>query len=291
MDVGSGNVFKGCRSWQNSDDGWDGYLRGTDNVTTRLEDCWTFKNGYRKDGSASSGNGNGFKMGGSDDKALKHNFILVRCLSFQNRVKGFDQNNNRGAITLHNCTSFSNGANYSLDGGSSTLTAINCIASGSGSSSLKGGILTTNDLNAATSDFVSVDPSSTMGPRKTDGSLPDITFMHLKSSSSLIDAGTIIQGVTYEGSKPDLGCFETGIKTAIFTQSGSSTLNGACGKGEHSRSGTFVLKMYGTLSSGKMAVRPIEAYDCNGRRMNTLDFGKIGLGQNAFIVKMEGLSD
>jgi len=27
MDVGSGNSFKGCRSWFNSDDGWDGYIR------------------------------------------------------------------------------------------------------------------------------------------------------------------------------------------------------------------------------------------------------------------------
>jgi hypothetical protein len=211
LDVGSGNSFKGCRSWQNSDDGWDGYLRGADNVSTRLEDCWCFKNGYRKDGSAGSGNGNGFKMGGSDDKDLKHNFTLVRCLAFGNRVKGFDQNNNRGAMTLYNCTAYGNGTNYSVDGGSSTLTAINCIASGSGSSSLKGGTQTTNDLSAATSNFVSVDPASVTGPRKADGSLPDITFMHLKTGSSLIDAGTVIQGVAYSGSKPDLGCFETGV--------------------------------------------------------------------------------
>ncbi len=216
MDVGSGNFFKGCRSWQNSDDGWDGYLRGADNVSTRLEDCWCFKNGYRKDGSASSGNGNGFKMGGSDDKDLKHNFTLVRCLSFQNRVKGFDQNNNRGSMTLYNCTAFGNGTNYSIDGGSSTLTAINCIAAGSGSSSLKGGTQTTNNLNAATSNFVGVDPASAAGPRKADGSLPDITFMHLKTGSSLIDAGTVIQGVSYNGAQPDLGCFESGLTVAII---------------------------------------------------------------------------
>jgi hypothetical protein len=217
MDVGSGNTFKGCRSWQNSDDGWDGYLRGTDNVSTRLEDCWCFKNGYRKDGSESKGNGNGFKMGGSDDKKLKHNFTLIRCLSFQNRVKGFDQNSNQGSITLYNCTGFSNGTNYAIDGGSSTLTAINCLASGSGSSSLKGGTQTTNDLSAATSNFVSVDPASVTGPRKADGSLPDITFMHLAGGSSLIDAGTVIQGVSYSGSKPDLGCFESGLTVATTT--------------------------------------------------------------------------
>ena len=217
MDVGSGNYFFGCRAWQNSDDGWDGYLRGADNVSTRLENCWCFKNGYRKDGSASTGNGNGYKIGGSDNKALKHNFTLVRCLAFQNRVRGFDQNNNRGSMTLYNCTAFNNGVNYSIDGGSSTLTAINCIAAGSGSNSLSGGTQKTNNLKAETSDFVSVDPASAMGPRKADGSLPDITFMHLASGSKLIDAGTVIEDVAYNGSKPDLGCFETGAPLAIFS--------------------------------------------------------------------------
>ncbi len=215
MDVGSGNSFTGCRAWQNSDDGWDGYLRGADNVNTRLENCWCFKNGYRKDGSASSGNGNGFKMGGSDDKDLKHNFTLIRCLGFQNRVKGFDQNNNRGAMTLYNCTAYGNGTNYSIDGGSSTLIVKNSIAAGSGSNSLKGGTQSNNNFSATTSNFVSVDPSSATGPRKADGSLPDITFMHPAGGSSLIDAGTVIDGVTYNGSKPDLGCFETGAATSI----------------------------------------------------------------------------
>jgi hypothetical protein len=46
LDVGTGNYFYGCRSWQNSDDGWDGYMRPADNVTTTLENCWTFQNGY-----------------------------------------------------------------------------------------------------------------------------------------------------------------------------------------------------------------------------------------------------
>jgi len=215
MDVGSGNTFIGCRAWNNSDDGWDGYLRGADNVSTRLENCWCFKNGYRKDGSASTGNGNGFKMGGSDDKTLKHNFTLIRCLAFQNRVKGFDQNNNRGAMTLYNCTGFSNGTNYSIDGSSSTLTVKNCVAAGSGSNALSGGSQSNNNLSAANSNFVSVDPASAYSPRKEDGSLPDITFMHLVSGSNLIDAGTVIDGVTYNDAKPDLGCFETGGTTEV----------------------------------------------------------------------------
>ena len=76
FDIGTGNYFYGCRSWQNSDDGWDGYLRPSDDVTDTLENCWSFMNGYLKSGAASSGNGNGFKMGGGDlsnRDSLRHN--------------------------------------------------------------------------------------------------------------------------------------------------------------------------------------------------------------------------
>lgn len=118
--VGSGNSFNRCRSWGNCDDGWDGYLRGADDVTTTLEECWTWGNGYLKDGTdpGPKANGNGFKMGGGDDSnslQLMHHFILIKCLSFQNKDKGFDQNHNAGSMTLLNCTAFANrGANYRI---------------------------------------------------------------------------------------------------------------------------------------------------------------------------------
>ena len=69
LDVGSGNKFVGCRAWNNSDDGWDGYLRGADNVSTSYENCWAIDNGKLKSGANGSGDGNGFKTGGSDDKS------------------------------------------------------------------------------------------------------------------------------------------------------------------------------------------------------------------------------
>ena len=82
----------------------------------RLEQCWTWGNGWLKDGSdpGSQANGNGFKMGGGDNSnsaQLTHHFILKNCLAFGNKAKGFDQNNNAGSMTLLNCTSFGNGSN------------------------------------------------------------------------------------------------------------------------------------------------------------------------------------
>lgn len=57
-------------------------------------------------------------------------------------------------------------------------------------------------------DFVSLDTSQLMRPRKADGSLPDITFGHLKADSDLIDSGIDV-GLPYIGAAPDLGPFES----------------------------------------------------------------------------------
>ena len=48
MNVGTGNYFYGCRSWKNCDDGWDGYLRGADDVSTTVENCWAFRTDISK---------------------------------------------------------------------------------------------------------------------------------------------------------------------------------------------------------------------------------------------------
>ena len=216
LDVGSGNYFYGCRSWQNSDDGWDGYVRPrpAQTNTTTLENCWSFGNGYLKNGSASSGNGNGFKMGGSDSANLEHNFILKKCLAFGNRVKGFDQNNNRGSMTLFNCTAYQNGTNYSISGyidSGSIVTVKNCVALGNYGSLGSYAIQQTNSwlspFSVTSADFASVDTAGMLGPRKSDGSLPDEPFLRLAAGSQFIDAGTNV-GISFLGNGPDLGAFE-----------------------------------------------------------------------------------
>ena len=221
LDVGTGNRFYGCRSWQNCDDGFDGYLRGADNINTVIENCWAFKNGYLADGTPTlpNGDGNGFKMGGGDNgnsDSLKHNVIMKNCLAFDNRVKGFDQNNNRGSMTLYNCTGFRSGTNsYSLSGAvafGQTITITNCAALGATGSIGSHAVQQTNSwmlpsaITAA--DFSSADTVGVRGPRKPDGSLPDVPFMRIAPGSPLIDAGTDV-GIPYFGAAPDLGAFES----------------------------------------------------------------------------------
>jgi hypothetical protein len=221
LDVGSGNSFFGCRAWENSDDGYDGYLRSSNDVTTTLEHCWIFRNGYLRDGSPSSGNGNGFKLGGSDDRTLRHNGTLRNCLAFDNRLRGFDQNNNRGSITLYNCTAHRNGSNYSIAGdidSGHTLTLVNCSALGNygvlGSLAVQHTNSWMSPFSVAADDFQSTDTAGVRGARKPDGSLPDITFLHLVAESDLVDAGTDV-GIPFNGAAPDLGVFETPPVTSL----------------------------------------------------------------------------
>jgi len=216
LTAGSGNKFIGCRAWQNLDDGWDGYLRDTDNITTYYENCWAFKNGYLMNGTAGVGDGNGFKTGGSDDKTLKHNAVYKNCIAAGNRVDGFDHNSNRGDIELYNCAAYDNGRNISFSNTNSanSLLIKNSLSfAGTNNDSFsanttditnngwQGGIVT----NA--SDFVSINVELLAAARNEDGSLPTIDFLKLVAGSDLIDAGIDV-GLPFNGTAPDLGAFE-----------------------------------------------------------------------------------
>jgi hypothetical protein len=221
LTVGGGNRFRGCRAWENCDDGWDGYLRGADGVSTILDGCWTWRNGYLGDGTdpGSQANGNGFKMGGGDDgnsARLMHHFDLQRCLAFDNKGKGFDQNHNRGSMILRQCSGARNRAgDYSL------AEAVNAGQTASVRNSLSwgGGVLMgafveqgANGWKApfrtGEDDFISVDATGISGPRGEDGSLPAVDFLRLAEGSDLIDGGEDL-GEPFLGAAPDLGAFES----------------------------------------------------------------------------------
>jgi hypothetical protein len=217
LDAGDENKFIGCRAWQNLDDGWDGYLRGTDNITTYYEQCWAFKNGYLADGTVSGGDGNGFKTGGSDNKDLKHNTIFKNCIAAGNLVDGFDHNSNRGDIEIFNSAAFQNGRNinFGSTNRANLLRIKNTVsfASVNGNDSFSA---TTTDINfngwqagliTNNNDFVSVDIELLAAPRNPDGSLPNINFLKLVSGSDLIDAGVDV-GLPFIGGAPDVNVFE-----------------------------------------------------------------------------------
>ncbi len=246
-DNGDPNIYEGCRSWNNSDDGWDFfdkygksqiknsicYKNGPASYDMRnharynTDKTWfdQFQSGKtvtRKDGKSytitlanytNMGNGNGFKLGGNYST---HNVDVINCLSAQNTVKGFDQNNNNGTMTLYNNTAYNNGNDYGFNNSSyGTLIIKNCVSLASkGSNTLNSKTKTnvnnswnTSGVTCNSADFVSTDATVITTARKPDGSLADISFMHLVKGSDLIDAGVNV-GLPYSGKAPDLGCYE-----------------------------------------------------------------------------------
>lgn len=159
---GAPNHYIGCRSWNNSDDGWDFFQRVTTGETI-IEHCVCYKNGpayydmrnhprYQTDKAwfdqfangkdvtdadgnsvrvtlakyPNMGNGNGFKLGGG---STNHNVLVHHCLSVANTVKGFDQNSDAGAVRLYNNTAYLNNSDYSFyNPNGCSLDIQNCIS-------------------------------------------------------------------------------------------------------------------------------------------------------------------
>jgi hypothetical protein len=208
------NVFRGCRAWWNSDDGWD--LRQADGIYT-IENCWSFWNGFIPGTFNSAGNGEGFKLGGKTAPETTSTLRIVKySLSFENRRVGFspepDEPENNLGVEVTNCVSYGNVEGMNFDYSNVSLLRNNI--SYKNTENYRIGENCTHDHNSfdlpvavSDDDFVSVSSKGADGPREADGSLPKLTFLHLTKGSDLIDAGVDV-GMPYGGNAPDLGAFE-----------------------------------------------------------------------------------
>jgi hypothetical protein len=105
---GAGNVFRGCRAWDNADDGWDFY--GWASPVT-IENSWAISQAKTVGGSASDANG--FKLGGSSVSAQ---YILKDLYSTGNGTGsfgtsgcGFTNNSNPASLSCSGtCASWDN---------------------------------------------------------------------------------------------------------------------------------------------------------------------------------------
>lgn len=151
---GEGNYFESCIAEYNSDDGWD--LYAAHGAVTFVK-C---KANYNGDCNGIRGDGNGFKLGGVDNKTpgeaahldpLKHQ--LTDCSAIGNTKNGFDRNNQSGVVTMIRCTGDSNGGknfNWPLKGTPSALgytvtfgkAVLNNCISINGSNNITGATLT-----------------------------------------------------------------------------------------------------------------------------------------------------
>jgi pectate disaccharide-lyase len=105
LHIGPGNVFRGCRSWNNADDGFD--LFAADDVVV-IEGSWAFLNGVLASGGGTSdGDGNGFKLGGAANAGDAYEggaaHKVSNCFAFENLACGFTRNNNTSVPVLSQC--------------------------------------------------------------------------------------------------------------------------------------------------------------------------------------------
>jgi hypothetical protein len=219
--LGSGNVFKGCRSWNNSDDGFDLWYAGN---TVTIENCWAFRNGVNVWGDTSfQGDGQGIKLGQGTGA-----HVVIRCMSYNNQHHGFDRNSNTTGTTLYNCTGVNNlEKNFYFNLSSSAFVIRNSI-SHLGTNTIAANVDDTyntwnSGFSVSDADFASLDPNmdpivdpneynneDAIGidrPRGPDGKLPKLRFLRLVPDSLLIDAGIDVNEPFY-GDAPDLGAFE-----------------------------------------------------------------------------------
>ena len=132
LTVGPGNVFDGCVAYNNADDGWDLYAKvqtGPIGAVT-IKNCFAYNNGRLENGTASKGNGNGFKMGG---ESITGHHVIINSIAYNNRMKGIDSNSCPD-IEVYNCISYNNG-NYNI--AFYTNNASNTAFKGSGIISFK----------------------------------------------------------------------------------------------------------------------------------------------------------
>ncbi|MDR0573085.1 MAG: DUF4990 domain-containing protein [Tannerella sp.] len=202
------NIFRGCRAWYNSDDGFDCINNG---AATIIENCWAFYNGYSCEGPDDAfhlrGDGNGLKSGGYGRGPKLSNLpvpvprnIVRFCLAVGNKSKGFDANYHADGILWYNNTAYRNNHNFHMEtaGKISPEDTILTFVPGRNhvlinNLSYKGRTTNLTRIDVPTciminnnfdtdgvftdANFVNLDEAELTTSRKPDGSLPDINFM------------------------------------------------------------------------------------------------------------------
>jgi hypothetical protein len=212
---GPPTIFRGCRAWWNSDDGFDWFKQ---EVPVIIENCWAMGAGYTPGGaeSAKSGNGAGFKMGNTFT-GVRH--TIRNCVAIKNKAQGFYANHSHGGSDWFNNTAFENrGAAFDMLAdvpltGAKVHKLRNNVAYPGKLKNLAGADSKSNSwdlgVEPTEAEFQSVSDEGFLGPRQPNGDLPDLKFLKLRAGSQLIDKGEKV-GLPFKDSAPDLGAYEFG---------------------------------------------------------------------------------
>lgn len=173
---GTGNIVRGARLWNNSDDGFDAW-EFTSPIT--IENSVAYGNGYNRWSIADySGDGNGFKMGGGDT-ATAASHTVTNSFSFGNSAHGFTDNGNTGSIAVNRCTAWQNTkTGFDFDGGSTSKLTANLAVSNTTAVALGSSTASGNSWNiGGTWTLLSTDSSTIAGARTSTGAIASSNFL------------------------------------------------------------------------------------------------------------------
>lgn len=181
----TGNVFRGCRAWWNSDDGWD-FINASEACT--VEYSWAWYNGYKPDAvsggqpvALAAGNGNGFKGGGYGDPqtgvpAVPPQHVIRLDCAFYNKANGLYANHGIVSPYFYGNTSFDNGTDVDmlgLDG--ATVTSVGILRNNLAYSNTGHGVLADMTHGGPLSDeYDSWD--TTLNLKVTDADFQSVAF-------------------------------------------------------------------------------------------------------------------
>ncbi|WP_055525016.1 right-handed parallel beta-helix repeat-containing protein [Streptomyces graminilatus] len=179
---GTGNRITGARLYDNADDGID-LWQFSSPVT--IEHTWAFGNGRNRwKDSAFEGNGNGFKLGGGG-ASVAH--VVNDNAAWDNRLHGFTENSNAGAILLDRNTAYANDrSGFHFATGKARLARNLAVGNGNGLSKLGPETVSAAnnwDSGVPTPALRSKDATTAHGARRPDGSLPVTTFLTVASTA------------------------------------------------------------------------------------------------------------
>jgi hypothetical protein len=172
---GSGNLVRGARLWNNSDDGFDAW-EFLSPITIENSAAWG--NGFNRWNLPNyTGDGNGWKLGGGDED-LPAAHVVRNSMAWDNAVGGFIDNANPGQLRLDRNTAWRNGGTgFDIADAQATVTKNLSVANATqvslGSSSSSGNSW---DIGG-TWTFVSTDASAITGPRTAGGVIPSSNFL------------------------------------------------------------------------------------------------------------------
>lgn len=175
---GAGNVVRGCRLYENADDGF-GLHKFTSPVT--IETTWSFRNGVNRWGiDGYIGDGYGFKLGGGEPPpAVNH--TITGSAAWDNAGYGFTESGNAGNLTVHRNTAFRNGkTGFAFEQSASDLRDNLAIDNGREVTLGRGVDAADNSWNQpgwSGAVLRTADERSVLAPRSPDGGLPQTTFL------------------------------------------------------------------------------------------------------------------